>query len=253
MRHRQAMRALCMPTAEGNQHMRPTDQALFTRTALYRQVGPDVAERLTRGCPVRAVKQGEEFTRQGAMAKDVHVILSGRVSLAAEGDDGQETVITTFGPGEMFVTPAAILEQPYLVTSRTTTRSRVLLIPSERFRRALQAEPALALMIVQQLAQHWRLLLTQIRELKLHSARERLIAYLLRMSPAREGRVSFRLPNKRNIVAAELGMTPESFSRIFKQLRALGIESRGSQIEIADVMQLVAARRNNPSPRGDLI
>lgn len=220
--------------------MRPSDRELFKRTELYRQVGPAVAERLTRGCAVRAVARGEELTRQGAMAQDVHVILSGRVSLMAEGSAGHETVITTFGPGEMFVTPAAILELPYLVTSRTTTRARVLLIPSERFRRALQVEQPLALMIVTQLARHWRLLLTQIQDLKLHSAKERLIAYLLRECPAGNVRVNFRLPNKRNVVAAELGMTPESLSRTFHQLRSLGVEAHGSQVEIADVARLAA-------------
>jgi CRP/FNR family transcriptional activator FtrB len=223
--------------------MRPADRELFTRTELYRRVGPEVAERLTRGCLVQAVQRGVEFTRQGEMAQDVHVILSGRISLVAEGKDGEETVITTFGPGEMFVTPAAILELPYLVTSRTTTRSRVLLIPSERFRRALQAEHALALMIVTQLARHWRLLLTQIQDLKLHSARERLIGYLLRECPADAGPASVRLPNKRNVIAAELGMTPESLSRAFRRLRPLGVESRGGKVEIADVARLAAVIR----------
>jgi CRP/FNR family transcriptional activator FtrB len=231
--------------------MRSSDQELFMQSALYQEVGSAVAERLTRGCAVRAVKRGEEFTRQGAMASDVHVILSGRVSLSAEGNDGQETVITTFGPGEMFVTPAAILDLPYLVTSRTTTRSRVLLIPSDRFRRALQAEPALALMMVRQLAQHWRLLLTQIQDLKMHNARDRLIAYLLRGCATREGRASLQLQNKRNVVAAELGMTPESLSRTFRQLRALGVEARGRTVEIKDIARLTPTpRRKSKGRRG---
>lgn len=236
--------------------MRPSDHELFTRTDLYRHLGAAVAERLTRGCAVHAVARGAEMTRQGSMAQAVHVILSGRVSLTAEGGGGNETVITTFGAGEMFVTPAAILDLPYLVSACTTTRSRVLLIPSERFRRALQAEHALALMIVMQLARHWRLLLTQIQDLKLRSARERLVAFLLRQCPSGKGRASFRLPNKRNVVAAELGMSPESLSRTFQQLRALGVDARGSQVAIADVARLASpghptdlprARRRTPS------
>jgi CRP/FNR family transcriptional regulator, transcriptional activator FtrB len=228
--------------------MRPSDHELFTRTDLYRHVGAAVAERLTRGCAVHAVASGAEMTRQGSMADAVHVILSGRVSLTAEGG-GSKTVITTFGAGEMFVTPAAILDLPYLVSARTTTRSRVLLIPSERFRRALQAEHALALMIVMQLARHWRLLLTQIQDLKLRSARERLVAFLLRQCPSGKGRASFRLPNKRNVVAAELGMSPESLSRTFQQLRALGVDARGSQVVIADVARLASLGPPTDRPR----
>ena len=223
--------------------MRPSDHELFTRTELYRQVGPAVAERLTRGCAVRAAPRGAELTRQGEMADCVHLILSGRVSLVAAGNNDHEAVITTFGPGEMFVTPAAILELPYLVTSRTSMRSRILLIPSDRYRRALQAEPSLALMAVTQLAHHWRLLLTQIQDLKLHTAKERVIAYLLRACPDGKNAASLKLPNKRNVVAGELGMTPESLSRTFHQLRDQGVVARGRQVEIADVARLAAQVR----------
>ncbi len=104
----------------------------------------------------------------------------------------------------------------------------------------LQSEQALALMLVTQLARHWRLLLTQIQELKLSSAGERLIAYLLRESRVEAGPVRFRLRNKRYVIAAELGMSPESLSRAFKRLRPLGVASRGGTVEIADVARLVA-------------
>jgi CRP/FNR family transcriptional activator FtrB len=220
--------------------MRAEDRDLFSRSELYRRIGPKLAEELIRDCQVQEVPKGTSFTRQGEMPDYVHVILSGRISLVAKGKDGEETVITTFGAGEMLVTPAAILQLPYLVTSIATTPARVLPIPTGRFRRVLQSEHALALMLVTQLARHWRLLLTQIQELKLSSAGERLIAYLLREARVDAGPASFRLRNKRYVIAAELGMSPESLSRAFKRLRHLGVASRGGAVEIADVALLVA-------------
>jgi CRP/FNR family transcriptional activator FtrB len=231
---------LCGATERRKADMRPSDQELLTRTELYRLVGPTVSERLTRGSLVRTVPRGAVLTRQGEMAEYVHLILSGRVLLMAAGNGDHETVITTFGPGEMFVTPASILELPYLVTSRTSMRSRILMIPSDRFRRALQAEPSLALMAATQLARHWRLLLMQIQGLKLHSAKERVIAYLLRGCPSGKNTTSFKLSNKRNVVAAELGMTPESLSRTFNQLRDLGVEAHGRLVKITDIARLAA-------------
>ena len=220
--------------------MRAEDLDLFSRSELYRRIGPKLADQLVRGCPVQEIPKGAAFTRQGEMADHVHVLLSGSISLMAKGKDGEETVITTFEAGETLVTPAAILQLPYLVTTTATTPARVLPIPTDRFRRMLHAEHALALMLVTQLARHWRLLLTQIQELKLSSAGERLIAYLLREAKVDAGPARFRLRNKRYVIAAELGMSPESLSRAFKRLRPLGVASRGSTVEIADVARLAA-------------
>lgn len=218
--------------------MRAADKALFQKTTLFQKVGPGIAERLTRDCTIQAYPKGAILTQQGAESEYVHVILSGRVALTAECCDGESTVVTTFGAGEIFVSAAVILRLPYLVTTKTTAASRILLIPSERFRQALQTEKALALMMVDCLAQHWRLLVGHLRELKLHSGIERLAHYLVQRSPETAGAASFRLEDDRKTIAAELGMSPEFLSRTFQQLRSHGVRASGSLITIDDVDEL---------------
>lgn len=218
--------------------MRAADLMLFQKTQLYQEVGGTIAKRLTRDCTIQSFPKDALLTRQGEDAEFVHLILSGRVALCAECSDGESTVITTFASGEIFVGAAAILRQPYLVSAKTTTASRILFIPSERFRLALAAEHSLALMMVNYQARHWRMLVGHLQELKLHSGVERLAYYLVRHSPVPEGPVAFRLDYDRKTIAAELGMSPEFLSRTFQQLRPHGVQARGSQVTIQDIGRL---------------
>lgn len=218
--------------------MRPADIRLLQETEIYQRLGAATTERLTRHCPVRDYPKNAIVTQQDEPAEYVHVVLKGRVALTAESLDGSNTIVTSFGDGELFVTAAAVLQLPHLVSARTTAPSRILLIPASRFRAALQSEPALALFMVDRLASHWRLLVGHLRELKLLTAVERLANYLVVQSGVSQGHASFRLTEDRRTIAAQLGMRHECLSRSLRQLRSHGVQVHGSLVEIRDVARL---------------
>lgn len=218
--------------------MRATDHELLQQTEIFRRLGQQTTERLVRHCQVRDYPKNAALTDQDEQPEYVHLILKGRVALTAECSDGSNTIVATFGDGEIFVTAAAILELPYLVAAKTIAPSRILLIPASRFRQALQSEPSLALLLVDRLARHWRLLVGHLRELKLHTALERLASYLAGRSPAGHGPAQFRLTEDRKTIASELGMSSECLSRSLQQLRAYGVKVSGSRVHIDDVAQL---------------
>ncbi|WP_300297328.1 Crp/Fnr family transcriptional regulator, partial [Ferrovibrio sp.] len=97
--------------------MRTVDQELLEKTEIYQRLDPAIVERLVRDCPVREYPKNAILTQQGDDSEYVHLILSGRVALMAECCDGETTVVTTFGSGEIFVSAATILQMPYLVTA----------------------------------------------------------------------------------------------------------------------------------------
>jgi CRP/FNR family transcriptional activator FtrB len=114
------------------------------------------------------------------------------------------------------------------------------MLPADHVRRMMDTEPVLALAMTRALARHWRLLVKQIKELKLKSANQRLGCYLIAKAPVRDGAARFQLAEERKMIAARLGMTPESLSRAFAQLKTAGVSGRGRNIEIADVAKLRA-------------
>jgi CRP/FNR family transcriptional activator FtrB len=110
------------------------------------------------------------------------------------------------------------------------------MIPAEHFRDVLARDPALNAALVKELSRHWRLLVRQIKDLKLRTAPQRLAAYLLDLAGGRDG--SVELPEERRLLAGRLGMTPESLSRAFAQLASEGVSGRGRKVSIADAGQL---------------
>jgi CRP/FNR family transcriptional activator FtrB len=220
--------------------MRLTDQQLLKQTPLYAELGPAVADRVFRNAVVQTVRRGGTVFHQGDVATHVHVLLSGQVALIAEDIALGPTIIEFFPAGEIFVAPAGLLELPHLVSARATEDSRVLSMAAQELRGLIAAESALAVAMTRALARHWRLLVRQIKELKLKSASQRLGSYLIAKAPVRAGATSFRLAEERKMIAARLGMTPESLSRAFAQLKTAGVSGRGRHIEIADVSTLSA-------------
>lgn len=220
--------------------MRPEDRKLLDATAFARAIGPQTTERLVRGAFVQALPRDTVLFLEGDMPEFVHLVLSGRVSLDASDARGRSTIVEIFRDGQIFILAAAVLQKPYLMNARTLAETRILLIPAGPFRRLLDDDPRLARALVDQLAAYWRLLVRQIKDLKLRSASERLAAYLLMHADTRRKSDAFRLSEELRVVAARLGITPESLSRAFVALRPFGVASRGRSVVVNDTAALRA-------------
>jgi CRP/FNR family transcriptional activator FtrB len=195
--------------------------ALVRETELARRVGDAVMTRLINGSVVQILPPRAILFEEGAVPEFVHLILSGRVGLVASGGTAQEAVIEIFGAGSLLVVPAVILSLPYLVSGVVLAEAKIMLIRAEVFRRALDEEPLLARAVVDMLARHWRLLIEQIKDLKLRHAPERLAQWLLREVDA-QGSDLIRIGEPKRVIARRLGMSPESFSRGIAALEETG-------------------------------
>jgi CRP/FNR family transcriptional activator FtrB len=126
------------------------------------------------------------------------------------------------------------------MTVRVSHDARLLVLPAETFRAHLATETDLALAAARLLAGYWRRLVQQIKDLKLRSGPQRLAGYLLGLAAGAPGPVVVELPGDRKLVAARLGMTPESLSRAFLALRAVGVGGAGRRVRLEDPDRLRA-------------
>jgi CRP-like cAMP-binding protein len=89
------------------------------------------------------------------------------------------------------------------------------------------------------------------------SAPQRIGCFLLRLCKAQEeGEVTLHLPYDKTLIAARLGMKPETFSRALTRLRQESdIEVKGATVSIPDIQRLVGYTCNacsNAYPCKDL-
>ena len=217
--------------------MRPSDLPLIRRSRLFSQLGESELTAMLANCFVQTLPKSAVPCRQNERPEFLHVVLSGGVGLFAEGPR-EETLIEFFGPGDVFILPAVMLDAPYLMTARLLEEGRILLWPAAAFRVQARANTALAFGSTLLLSSYWRTLIGQIKDLKLLSAIERLLAMLLALAPRHTGPVTVTLPGGRQLIAGRLGITPQSLSRAFAALRPLGVTGSGRAVTIADPARL---------------
>jgi CRP-like cAMP-binding protein len=166
----------------------------------------------------------------------LYLLLEGSVGLSMQGQDGTPGLLEIIGPGECFLMPAVILGGAWPFGAEALAPSRLLRIPAVAFHAIMAKEARLATASLTHMARQWRGLADQLLEMKLTKASERVAHFLAgRMLPS--GRVA--IPEPRTAIAARLGMTPESLSRVMHGLEAAGlVRLQGRRVEIPDAQAL---------------
>lgn len=225
--------------------MRSTDFHEIRALPLFREMGAEPFEALTRGGYVQTFPPQVELITEGEHSDFLHVVIDGTVELFA-GWNGRETTMSMVYPVSTFILAATIKDAPYLMSARTVERSRVVLIPSEDVRRIFEVDNDFARAVVAELAQCYRGVVKSAKDMKLRNAVERLANFLLRQHLRNEGRPEFELRMEKRRLASFLGMTPENMSRALKALQPYGVTVDGQRVRIADADDLAGLAKPTP-------
>jgi CRP/FNR family transcriptional activator FtrB len=210
---------------------------------LFAQMDQENFDVLMRGAYVQNFPPRIDLITEGEPPDFLHVVLSGAIDLFSEWN-GRETSMATVRPVSTFILAATIKEAPYLMSARTLEKSRIALIPSQDVRQVFDTDGAFARAIVDELAQCYRAVIKNTKDLKLRTSLERLANYLLRQQ-TRTGSTEFNLNMEKRRLASFLGMTPENLSRAFKGLEPYGVKVSRNRIIIGDVGDLTRFAKPN--------
>jgi len=222
---------------------------------LLKALPASIRAELLQNAVLHAVAPGTVLFEQGETPTFQHVVLAGSAHLLGRSSAGREVLIEVVEPPDLIIPAAVATGSPYLMRARVPEPSRLLLIHAGVFRRAVLREPLLAQEVIGSLAGQFRRLVRQIKNLKLRTATERVGCYLLALSKRQGTPHCAILPYEKNLIASELGMTRESFSRALSALESGGITVQDEMITIRDAKHLAAACGRDPlidGPDGSL-
>lgn len=175
---------------------------------------------------------------QGETPTFQQFLLQGSVHLYGRSVDDREVLIEVVEAPDLIIPAAVLTNTSYLMQARVMEESTLLMIQASAFRQAVLSEPALALALIGCLSSQFRRLVRQVKNLKLRSAVQRVGCYLLTLS-AKQGTPKLAtLPYEKNVIASQLGITRESFSRALAALQKIGIAVQGDVIVITDAKRL---------------
>ena len=214
------------------------DMAKIGKLPLFAGIGGGRLGALLAGAVVTRYERKALLFLSGEPASRFYIVLDGWLRLFRSTSDGQESTIGVFGPGES-VAEAAILNQGvYPVSGAVIAPARLLSVPGKSFIEHMRRDPDLALNLLSSMFVHLRQLIRQVEQLTSRSSAQRVADFLLRLCPEGQPQAELALPLDKALVAARLGMQPETFSRSLARLRSVGVETQGSSISIADVARL---------------
>ncbi|MGO4558152.1 helix-turn-helix domain-containing protein [Mesorhizobium sp. 2RAF21] len=208
---------------------------------LFRALPASRRTDLLRNAMVHSVPSGVVLFEQGDVPNFQLVVLAGSAQLFGRSAEGREVLIEAVRAPDLIIPAAVLTDAPYLMQARVPEASRFLLIHAAAFRAAVEADPLLARAVIGSLAAQFRRMVRQIKNLKLRTSTERVGCYLLALSKRQGTPDRAVLPFEKTLIASELGITRESFSRALASLGKSGIRVDGQTVEILDTSRLAAA------------
>ena len=213
---------------------------LVRRVPLFRDFRDEAITHILSSASKVQAPRGKLLFQQGDDADCFYIIMSGWVKLYRNLPDGRQVVLHTFTAGEAFAEAAILGSGVYPATSEVVEDSILLAFSGNGFLSQIRDNSDLALRMLASMSIHMRHLVAQMEQLGGRPTTHRLADFLIglcdndnedEMGSAR----LVQLPYDKSLVAARLGMQPETLSRAFGKLRKLGVESKRGGVVISDI------------------
>lgn len=196
---------------------------------------------LNRMAHLRVLPVGAQVFHREEPAEHLLAVLSGSVGLGlARHDQPFHLERTVRGPGWLDL-GSAWLRRSFDQDARTQTEARVLELPLAGMRNLMMREPAMLDRLMVGLARTVHSLTGVTHDLMHKDAERRLAAWLLQRSGAPESaeQAELMLGERKRDIAAQLAITPETLSRMMRQLKLKGlVEVRGYAVRLLDLPSL---------------
>lgn len=217
--------------------MRAEDESVIRALDLFADMDPANFTELMQAAYFQRFPPHVQLITEGDPADFLYVVVDGCVELTAQANN-RETTMAVLRPVSTFILAAVLREAVYLMSARTTEKSRVLMIPSENIHAVFERDAAFARAIVRELATCYRSVVKALKDHKLRTAVERLANYIIREHAKQGGEGALELRSDKRTLAALLGMTPENLSRAFNTLRPYGVDVDGRSVRVSKLADL---------------
>lgn len=221
--------------------VQPLDQASFAmlkQTPLFLGLNEEDTRLLLSRAHIGLYSDDELLFDRGSPADRLFLMLDGHVEVFLD-DSGRKSVLEVAKRPALLGEAALYTDGQYSDGARSIGFAKVVTVPAEAFRTALDSRFDLAQRMLATMSMRLRGLVVQIAELKLKSTAQRVGGFLLGLADTMDGEAVVRFPYDKRLAAEYLGMTAESLSRALQRLSSVGVQSRADNVvAIADLEQL---------------
>lgn len=178
-----------------------------------------------------SVEPGTVLLRRAEIADSVVYVEDGRVELGLMEGSGLTHLLGAVDGPSWLEASAAILGRPSLVDGVAETRVKLRRLPLSSFRKWLLSVPESAQNLLRDVAvAHWQQSELAVSRLA-KDAEARCAEWLLRHAQTSpQGSVAVMLQQRKRLIAAQLGIAPETLSRVLRHLRERSLISGSGRV-----------------------
>ena len=202
---------------------------------LFPQFELELLEILDKNAIERSFHAGEEIVRTGQYIKSTVLVLSGRIKIYRQNDEGSEFLIYYLGPGEACAVSliCALQSQTSEITAKAVEDTEVLMLPVQLMDELMIKFKSWSHFVIQTYRNRFDEMLTVIDNIAFKNMDERLEFYLKR-NKTDSGKLILNLTHQE--IADDLNSSREVISRLLKKMEQLGkIKLNRNSIEIIDL------------------
>lgn len=196
---------------------------------------------------IRNVERGTSICIQGEAAHSLFVVLEGWVKTYRVTPSGNEAVIGVFTESGCFGEEAALRDQPYFAGAEAVSDGMILQIDGAFFAQAIESDLSLCQAVLTGSMDQNRALVQHVEQLKSHTGAQRIADFLLSLCKSETGSCTVILPYDKVLIAAWLGMKPESLSRAFRRLIPYGVSIQKTHAVIESIERLSEYADEDPA------
>lgn len=169
----------------------------------------------------------EYVFHQGDPCTQFGFVISGSVKIYRLTPDGQEKVFEVIGDRKTFAEAMMFMDtQQYVATAQAVAPTQLLQLSNNTYKQLIKENQELSSALLAALSIRLHQRLNEIEILSLKNATHRVIRYILSQalrSCSSCQTPSFELPIAKRLIAGQLSIQPETFSRIIHHLSHEGI------------------------------
>ena len=207
---------------------RPRDNRLINgvvgNLAIFREVSPGERAEVASYARQQCVRRGAVVCSVGEPVPGLIAVAYGMVKLGLPRADNEGRVLRLVGPGETFGEAHALADRPSLYDATALVDSMLVIVPRRPVQKLIERHPGFAHALVASLADGYLALLAELRANVRWSGEQRLASYLISIArPNGDSSWTAHLPASKTTVAARLGISKETLSRMLRKLSERGL------------------------------
>lgn len=219
---------------------------LLAQSTLFAPLSEKEQSEVARRFSPHRYEKDDYLFWEGEPAEWLVLVTEGQVKMIKHSESGRETILATFGPGQIVGEVGVLVGETYPATAQALEPASTLNLRRDDYTELVRQYPDLAWALIQELGRRLQGAHERIRSLAVEKVERRVARVVLRMANTAgerldDGTVRISVPLSRQDVADMAGTVIETAIRALSKFQKQGlIETREGHIVLLEAHRLVA-------------